>query len=63
MSRPRVRQDKRTGNWIVEYCDQDKKQHRLKGFPTKKAGEAKAAEIDAGLRKGIHTPASSSGTI
>src|SRR3954447_9711668 len=63
MSRPRVRQDKKTSNWIVEYYDQDKKQHRLKGFPTKKAGEAKAAEIDAELRKGIHTPASRSGIV
>jgi integrase len=63
MSRPKLRQDKRTGKWLVEYYDQDKKQHRLKGFATKKVAEGKAAEVDAELRKGIHTPASSSGTI
>jgi hypothetical protein len=35
MARPRVRPEKKvgklTGNWIVEYYDSNKKQHRLKG--------------------------------
>jgi len=60
MARPRVRQDRKTRKWIVEYYDQDKKQHRLKGYPIKKAADAKAAEIDAEIRKGIHTPANKS---
>ena len=63
MARPRVRQDRKTRKWIVEYYDQDKKQHRLKGFPTKKAADAKAAEIDGEVRKGIHTPANKSETL
>jgi integrase len=63
MARPRVRQDKKTRKWIVEYYDEDKKQHRLKGFPTKKVANDKAAEIDNEIRGGTHTPASTSGTF
>ena len=63
MARPRVRQDKKTRKWIVEYYDQDKKQHRLKGFPTKKAANEKAAEVENEIRDGTHTPASTSGTF
>src|SRR5437868_5393020 len=62
LARPRVRKDTKSGKWIVEYYS-NKKQHRLKGYPTKKAADAKAAEIDAEVRKGIHTPTSASGTI
>jgi integrase len=62
LTRPRIRQDKKTRKWIIEYYH-DKKQHRLKGFPTKKAADARASEIDSEVRKGIHTPASASGTI
>ena len=43
------------------YCN--KKQHRLKGFPIKKAADARASEIDSEVRKGMHTPTSPSGTI
>jgi integrase len=63
MARPRVRQDKKTGKWIVEYYDKDKKQHRLKGFPTKRAANDRADEISGEVRKGVHTPASTSGTV
>jgi integrase len=63
MARPRVRQDKKTGKWLVEYYDSNKKQHRLKGFPTKRAANERADEISGEVRKGIHTPASTSGTV
>jgi len=63
MARPRVRQDKRTGKWIVEYYDSNKKQHRLKGFLTKGAANDRADEISGEVRKGIHTPASTSRAI
>jgi integrase len=63
MARPRVRQDKKTGKWIVEYYDLNKRQHRLKGFSTKRAANDKASEIDGEVRQGVHTPASTSGTI
>jgi integrase len=63
MARPRVRQDKKTGKWIVEYYDTNKKQHRLKGFPTKRAANDRADEISGEVRKGVHTPASVSGTV
>ena len=62
MARPRVRQDKKSGKWIVEYYH-EKKQHRIKGFLTRKAAEAKASEIDSEARKGMHTPTSASGTV
>lgn len=63
MARPRVRQDKKTGKSLVAYYDKDKKQHRLKGFPTKRAANDKADEISGEVRKGVHVPASISGTI
>ena len=63
LARPRVRQDPKTNKWIVEYYDKDKKQHRLKGFLTKRSANNRASEIDAELRGGVHTPASTSGTV
>lgn len=63
MARPRIRQDEKTKKWIVEYYDPAKKQHRLKGFPTKKAAEAKADEIAGEVRKGVHAPANLSKTV
>jgi integrase len=63
MARPRVRQDPRTKKWIVEYYDENKKQHRLKGFLTKRTANDRADEISGEIRRGIHTPASASGTI
>src|ERR1051326_1662547 len=61
--RPNVRQDKKTRKWIVEYYDEHKKQHRLKGFRTRRDAEARADEISGEVRKGVHTPARTSGTI
>src|SRR6202040_1776892 len=46
-----------------EYYDANKKQHRLKGFPTKRAANDKGSEIDGEVRKGIHTPTSASRTV
>jgi integrase len=63
MARPNVRKDPKRGTWIVEYYDAAKKQHRLKGFATRRAADDKASEIEGETRKGVHTPASSSGII
>jgi integrase len=63
MARPRVRKDPKRGTWIVEYYDGDKKQHRLKGFKTKRDADARADEIGGEVRKGVHTPASKSDTV
>ena len=57
MARPRVRKDLKRGTWIVEYYDADKKQHRLKGFKTKREADTRADQIGSEVRKGIHTPA------
>jgi integrase len=63
MARPRVRQDSKTKKWIVEYYDRNKKQHRLKGFPTKRAANDKADEISGEVRNGVHVPASTSRAV
>src|SRR5207237_3718722 len=55
--------DPKRGTWIVEYYDSDGKQHRLKGFKTKRDAEVRADEISGEIRKGVHTPTSTSGTI
>ena len=62
MARPRVRKDPKRGTWIVEYY-QDKKQHRLKGFKTKRDADARADEIAGEVRKGVHVPDSASFTV
>jgi hypothetical protein len=61
--RPRVRKDPKRGTWIVEYYDSDRKQHRLKGFKTKRDAEARADEISGEVRKGVHVPDSKSDTF
>jgi integrase len=61
--RPKVRQDKKTRKWTVEYYDSNKKQHREKRFRTRRDAEARADEISGEVRKGVHTPTSASGTI
>src|SRR5215469_18521365 len=63
MARPRVRKDPKRGTWIVEYYDANKKQHRLKGFKTKRDADARADEIGGEVRKGVHVPDSTSGVV
>jgi integrase len=63
MARPRVRKDPKRGTWIVEYYDDQKKQHRLKGFKTKRDADARADEISGDVRKGVHVPDSASFTV
>jgi integrase len=58
-----VRKDPKTGKWIYEYYDTGGKQHRLKGFETKNAANAKRREIEGEIDQGIHTPASTSRTV
>src|SRR5262249_30487825 len=43
--------------------DADKKQHRLKGFRTKRDADARADEIGGEVRKGVHVPDSASGIV
>jgi integrase len=63
MARPRVRKDPKRGTWIVEYYDANRKQHRLKGFKTKRDANARADEIGGEVRKGVHVPDSASGVV
>ena len=63
MARPRVRKDPKRGTWIVEYYDANHKQHRLKGFKTKRDADARADQIGGELRKGVHVPDSTSGVV
>jgi integrase len=63
MARPRVRKDPKTGKWLVEYRDEKRRQHRLKGFKTKRDADARADQISGEVRKGIHVPDSTSCTV
>jgi integrase len=63
MARPRVRKDPKRGTWIVEHYDQERKQHRYKGFKTKKEADARADAISGEVRKGTHVPDAKSDTV
>jgi integrase len=52
---------RRTG-WLVDYADADGKR-RFESFARRRDADAREAEIDVELRRGVHTPASASPTI